>query len=104
MNKTIEVLVTKMQEELKDFRSWLLTQPPERILDYAEEYATKFNLALWLGDWNPDEKEAEVLAFLIHERNPLEIIYRMFIMSGLGEVDLCRLKDKILEGVRDLNN
>ena len=48
----LERLTEKMTAEFDGYRSWLLKQPPEEILNHAYEYTTKENLlnVLWDTD------------------------------------------------------
>ena len=45
-----EQLTEKMIAEFNSFRDWLLTQPPEEILDHAFEYSTKQDIVMNVAD------------------------------------------------------
>ena len=57
----LERLTEKMTAEFDGYRSWLLKQPPEEILNHAYEYTTKENLLNVLGDTDlkPQQIETE---------------------------------------------
>ena len=57
----LERLTEKMTAEFDGYRSWLLKQPPEEILNHAYEYTTKENLLNVLGDTDLKPQQIETL-------------------------------------------
>ena len=68
----IEQLTEKMTTEFNSFRNWLLTQPPEEILNHAFEYSTKQDIVLSVAnaDLSPGQTET-----LLRSHCPLEDVY-----------------------------
>ena len=68
----IEQLTDKMTAEFNSFRDWLLTQPPEEILNHAYEYSTKQDIMLNVADADLSPAQIETL---LRSPNPLEDVY-----------------------------
>ena len=69
----LERLTEKMTAEFDGYRSWLLKQPPEEILNHAYEYTTKENLLNVLGDANLKPQQIETL---LRSPCPLEDVFK----------------------------
>ena len=69
----LERLTEKMTAEFDGYRSWLLKQPPEEILNHAYEYTTKENLLNVLGDTDLKPQQIETL---LRSPCPLEDVLR----------------------------
>lgn len=71
----IEQLTDKMTAEFNSFRDWLLTQPPEEILNHAYEYSTKQDIMLNVADADLSPGQTETL---LRSPCPLEDVYHDF--------------------------
>lgn len=69
----LEQLADKMAAEFSLFRDWLLTQPPDEILNHAYEYTTKENLLNVLGDIDLKPQQIETL---LRSPCPLEDVFK----------------------------
>ena len=69
----LERLTEKMTAEFDGYRSWLLKQPPEEILNHAYEYTTKENLLNVLGDTDLKPQQTETL---LRSPCPLEDVFK----------------------------
>ena len=69
----LERLTEKMTAEFDGYRSWLLKQPPEEILNHAYEYTTKENLLNVLGDTDIKPQQIETL---LRSPCPLEDVFK----------------------------
>lgn len=57
-------LCNKMQEEQSTYRSWLLTQAPEEILNHTLEYSTREDIVMAMEFLDlPEKQAAALLAF-----------------------------------------
>ena len=67
-----EQLTDKMTDEFNSFRNWLLTQPPEEILNHAYEYTVKQDIVLIVAcaDLSPTQAET-----LMRSQHPLEDVF-----------------------------
>ena len=68
-------LLDKMQEEQDAYRSWLLAQPPEEILNHTLEYSTREDILMALEFLDLSEKQA---AALLASPAPLMDVYKDF--------------------------
>ncbi len=68
----IEQLTDKMSAEFNSFRDWLLTQPPEEILNHAYEYSAKQDIVLSVADADLSPVQIETL---LRSHCPLEDVY-----------------------------
>ena len=92
-----EQLEAKMTAEFTTYRDWLLTQPPEEILNHAFEYSTKQDIVLSLADADLSPAEAETL---LHSPSPLEDVYHDF--THLDDIDLSYLLYQVIEQRADM--
>ena len=69
----LERLTEKMTAEFDGYRSWLLKQPSEEILNHAYEYTTKENLLNVLGDTDLKPQQIETL---LRSPCPLEDVFK----------------------------
>lgn len=65
----IEQLTEKMTAEFNSFRTWLLQQPPEEILNHAYEYSTKQDIVMNVADADLSHAEVETLLRLTSPLN-----------------------------------
>ena len=68
----IEQLTDKMTAEFNSYRDWLLTQPPEEILNHAYGYSTKQDIVLNVADADLSPAQIETL---LRSSCPLEDVY-----------------------------
>ena len=70
---TLEQLEAKMTEEFNAYRSWLLQQPPEEILNHAYEYTTKQDIMLNVADAGLSPAQIETM---LRSPCPLEDVFK----------------------------
>ena len=68
-----QALFYKADAEMEQFKSWLLTQPPEEILKHAYTYAVKQDILLELDSIELTEEQARAL---LQSPTPLEDLYK----------------------------
>lgn len=66
-------LYEKMFAEQETYRSWLLSQPPEEILNHAYEYTAREDILLSLEYHDLTDKQADVL---LKSPSPLEDVFQ----------------------------
>lgn len=88
--KLSEKLYQKVDGELEAYRSHLLQQPPEEILEHVYEYTAKSNILISLMDIEPEELSAGQLSALLESPSPLEDIYRESRDVDMGLMDAIR--------------
>lgn len=71
----LEQLTAKMTAEFETFRAWLLTQPPEEILDHTFEYTTKQDILMHAESVELSPPQLETL---LHSRAPLEEVFETY--------------------------
>ena len=64
-----EQLTAKMTDEFNSFRDWMLTQPPEEILNHARDYVIKQDILLNVADADLSPSELETLLNLTSPLN-----------------------------------
>lgn len=79
---TLEQLEAKMTEELNTYRAWLLTQPPEEILNHAYEYSTKQDIILNVADAGLSPAQIETM---LRSPCPLEDVFKEASYSDMSE-------------------
>lgn len=85
--KLNKALYDKMAAEQKEFRSWLVTQPPEEILNHTYEYTVRQDI---LMEMETVELPARQAAALLESPAPLEDIYKDFCKIETGYMDIVR--------------
>ena len=80
-------LYEKMLEEQEKFRGWLLSQPPEEILNHTYEYTTREDIlmALEYNDLHPDQAWA-----LLSSPTPLADVFKEFENRETDYMDVVR--------------
>lgn len=68
-----QALFDKADAEMENFKTWLLTQPPEEILNHAYVYSVKQDILLGLDSAELSEEQASAL---LQSPTPLEDIYK----------------------------
>ncbi len=80
----LNTLQEKMSAELDKFRDWLLTQPPEEILEHTFEYSMKGNIVLLID--NAELSDSQLKA-LMCSHTPLADVYKVFDNMDTGLMD-----------------
>lgn len=78
----LEQLETKMTEEFNAYRSWLLQQPPEEILNHAYEYSTKQDIMLNVADAGLSPAQIETM---LRSPCPLEDVFKEASYSDMSD-------------------
>lgn len=68
-----QALFNKADAEMEQFKSWLLTQPPEEILNHAYIYSVKQDILLGLDSADLTEEQTRAL---LQSPTPLEDLYK----------------------------
>ena len=66
-------LYERMKEEQDHYKEWLLSQPPDEILNHAYEYSVREDVLASLEDVDLDGKDARAL---LKSPSPLADIYK----------------------------
>lgn len=77
-------LYEKLTEQQERFRGWLLSQPPEEILNHAYEYTVREDILLSLeyNDLNDEQASA-----LLEDRNGMESLFTAVAKAETGYMD-----------------
>ena len=54
-------LYEKMEAEQKQYREWLLTQPPDEILNHTYEYTMRQDILIAMEEQRLSDKQAQAL-------------------------------------------
>ena len=68
-------LIDRMQGEQEKFRDWLLSQPPEKILDYTFEYTVRNDILIAAENNSLSEEQVEAL---LKSDSPLADVFKDF--------------------------
>lgn len=80
-----EQLYNKIKQQFESYRSWLLQQTPEEILNHTYEYTVKQDIISIIENREAfSEEDAEILLKL---EDPLEIIYEEFKKLECGYME-----------------
>lgn len=98
--KTNQLLCKKMAAEQAVYRSWLLNQPPEEILNHTFEYTVRQEILITMKELLLPRAQA---AALLASPAPLADIYKDFcnIDTGLTDIIWACIQErakKLLEG------
>lgn len=80
-------LYEKMSYEQDDYRQWLLSQPPEEILNHAYEYAMREDILMAMETEELTDAQAQAL---LGSRTPLADVYREFDKLESAHMDEIR--------------
>lgn len=80
-------LYEKMSYEQDDFRQWLLSQPPEEILNHAYEYAMREDILMAMETEELTDAQTQAL---LGSRTPLADVYREFDKLESAHMDEIR--------------
>ncbi|MDE7244644.1 MAG: DUF3849 domain-containing protein [Oscillospiraceae bacterium] len=85
--KLNKALYDKMAAEQKEFRSWLVKQPPEEILNHTYQYSVRQDILI---EMETVELPARQAAALLESPTPLADIYDDFCDIETGYMDIVR--------------
>ena len=77
-------LYEKMSYEQDYYRQWLLSQPPEEILNHAYEYAMREDILMAMENLELTDAQAQAL---LGSPTPLSDVYHEFTMTDNGEIN-----------------
>ena len=77
-------LYEKMSVEQDYYRQWLLSQPPEEILNHAYEYAMREDILMAMENLELTDAQAQAL---LGSPTPLSDVYREFDMTDNCEIN-----------------
>ena len=77
-------LYQKMFAEQETYRSWLLTQPPEEILEHTYEYTVRKDIVLSLEYHDLPDAQAKAL---LKSPSPLADVYKDWEKKETGYMD-----------------
>ena len=80
-------LYEKMQLEQSSYRDWLLSQPPEVILQHTYEFTVRADILIALENNNLSDEQAAVL---LKSETPLADVYKDFTKVETGYMDTIR--------------
>ena len=80
-------LYDKLTDEQKTFKEWLLTQPPEEILNHAYEYVVREDIVLAMEEYDVSDEQAKAL---LASPAPLDEIFREFEKQETDYMDTIR--------------
>lgn len=80
-------LYKKMSAEQEKYRSWLLQQSPEEILNHTYEYTARQDIVMAMEELALDEKRA---AALLKSPTPLADVYKAFSNLDVEHMDIIR--------------
>lgn len=85
---TNEELGTKLYEKLsaeqEKYRRWLLSQPPDEVLDHAAEYSVREDIVMYMEDLELTDAQAKAL---LKSPSPLADIYREWNRTETSHMD-----------------
>ncbi len=80
-------LYEKMSDEQDSYRQWLLSQPPEDILNHAYEYAMREDILMAMENLELTDAQAQAL---LGSPTPLSDVYHEFTITDNGEINHLR--------------
>ena len=78
-------LYKKMFAEQEQFKAWLLTQPPEEILNHTYEYSVREDILITLENNDLYDEQAEAL---LRSESPLADVYKEFSKRETDYMDV----------------
>ena len=85
-------LYEKMSDEQDSYRQWLLSQPPEDILNHAYEYAMREDILMAMETERLTDSQAQAL---LNSPTPLSDVYRYFERTETDHMNEIRDSIKI---------
>ena len=90
-----QALYDKMKAEQDDYRDWLLSQPPEEILQHAYEYSVREDILSIISGKNLPSMAAKAL---LHAEQPLASVYTNWSKRDYG------IYEDLVEVVQEWSN
>lgn len=81
------LLYDKMKAEQDKYRDWLLSQPPEEILNHTYEYTMREDIVMCMEDMELSPKQAKAL---LRSPCPLDDVYKEFRDREVEHMDTIR--------------
>jgi len=85
MNQALYELYDKMAAEQGQYRNWLLTQSPEKILNHTYEYTVREDILIAMETVELDPAQVEAL---MSSPSPLSDVYKDFSNIGTDYIDI----------------
>ncbi len=86
-NEPTTRLCEKMEAEQQQYREWLLTQPPDEILNHTYEYTMRQDILMAMEEMGLSEKQARAL---LKSPCPLADVYKHFRNQEHGHMEQIR--------------
>lgn len=80
-------LYEKMEAEQKQYREWLLTQPPDEILNHTYEYTMRQDILMAMEEMDLSDKQARAL---LKSPCPLADVYEHYRNQEHGHMEQIR--------------
>ena len=77
-------LYEKMEAEQQQYREWLLTQPPDEILNHTYEYTMRQDILMAMEEMDLSDKQARTL---LKSPCPLADVYKHFRNQEHGHME-----------------
>lgn len=85
MSKDLMLLLyQKMKDEQQRYRQWLLTQPPDEILNHTYEYTMRQDILIAMEDMDLSDRQARAL---LKSPCPLEDVHQHFRKQEYGHME-----------------
>ena len=85
--KLNDELYERLNAELDRYKEWLLTLPPQEILEHADEYAVRADIVMEMTVLDLDSEKAQAL---LSSAAPLDAIYSEYEQSATNYMDIVR--------------
>lgn len=82
-----DLLYKKMKEEQEKHKEWILSQPPEEILNHTYEYTMREDIVMAMAELKLSPKQAKAL---LKSSSPLADVYREFEKRETDHMDVIR--------------
>lgn len=86
-NNPSENLYEKVLAEQQKYREWLMSQPPDEILNHCYEYTVREDIVMAMEDIKLTDKQS---AALLNSPSPLSDVYKTFNSWELGHMETIR--------------
>ena len=77
-------LYQRMNAEQEKYRRWLLSQPPDEVLDHAAEYSVREDIVMRMEDLELTEAQTKAM---LKSPSPLADIYREWNKTETNHMD-----------------
>lgn len=86
-NNPSETLYEKVLTEQQKYREWLMSQPPDEILNHCYEYTVREDIVMAMEEIELSNKQYEAL---LKSPTPLADVYKTFSSWELGHMETIR--------------